>query len=518
MIDRAVCLAAALACPLASAQVQYESDSFDLAPTAGALFAKSVAVEGDRLVAGAPTHAGSGADSGRAFVFSRATGQVVHELVASDAAPGRAFGASVAMDADRIAVGAPATFSLPAVYVFDAGTGQELLRIPYPGTVNDQSRFGTGLALDGGLLLVGAPKAGPGAIDGRVYTYDASTGALLHEMIGVNEDGFGTAVAMDQGLAAVTSETTLYALDPLQGQPLVPIYTAPGPVDLFGSALDVDGGLIALASAEGGTHALVFDATGQVRQDWSDQLLSPAGVALNGSVVVFGEIVSYATGPNDGLAQVFDLETGDNVQTLLPSDPTMYGNFGGSVALDGSVAVVGSPGWAPGFFTQDGKAYEYAVRSTGITAACYGLGCPCQNAGTGAGCTNAAGTGGDLTALGGASVSADSLRLVATGLTPNQFALAVMGGASADQPWGNGRLCVAPGAASGLYRFPARSSGSSGSILETGLVAYSAAQFDAGGQLTPGSTWVFQVLYRDTGGPCGATFNGTDALAITFGP
>jgi hypothetical protein len=50
-----------------------------------------------------------------------------------------------------------------------------------------------------------------------------------------------------------------------------------------------------------------------------------------------------------------------------------------------------------------------------------------------------------------------------------------------------------------------------------GWVAVNYGALPAGGQITPGSTWRFQCVYRDPAAG-GANANTTDALRIVFGP
>ncbi|MCP3920133.1 MAG: hypothetical protein GY711_31795 [bacterium] len=48
------------------------------------------------------------------------------------------------------------------------------------------------------------------------------------------------------------------------------------------------------------------------------------------------------------------------------------------------------------------------------------------------------------------------------------------------------------------------------------VVALSALHFFPTGGIQPGETWNFQVWYRDSGGPCGSSFNFTNAVRVAF--
>ena len=94
-------------------------------PTGGDLFGRSVALDGDTVLVGAPDHDHSGKNgAGSAYVFVRSgeawTQQAM--LTASDAASGDYFGVSVALDGDTAVVGARrndgAGTNAGAAYVF----------------------------------------------------------------------------------------------------------------------------------------------------------------------------------------------------------------------------------------------------------------------------------------------------------------------------------------------------------------------------------------------------------------
>jgi len=102
--------------------------------------------------------------AGAAFVFRREVGvwTEVARLVADDGMTGDYFGAAVALDNDRILIGAPysdeGTWRVGSVYVFEE-TGsewrQEAMLLPW--TLSQAVEFGTAIAVDGDAVLVGAP-------------------------------------------------------------------------------------------------------------------------------------------------------------------------------------------------------------------------------------------------------------------------------------------------------------------------------------------------------------------------
>ena len=136
-----------------------------------------------------------------------------------------------------------------------------------------------------------------------------------------------------------------------------------------------------------------------------------------------------------------------------------------------------------------------------------------QRGASGRSCTataNSTGAEGRLHILASPSVADLTLSSIATDLPPFTFGLPVFGRASTNVPFGDGRLCVSP-FAPGLARGPVAAVSATGSLR---------TDFDfvtpgLGGSFLPGTTWHYQVLFRDSG-PAG--FDGTDAVFVTFEP
>lgn len=147
---------------------------------------------------------------------------------------------------------------------------------------------------------------------------------------------------------------------------------------------------------------------------------------------------------------------------------------------------------------------------------CFGDGtgatCPCGNfSSTTTGCANSTSLGAELLTSGSASVQMDDLRLVAAQIPAGKPALAFSGSdlvsAGAGSPLGDGLLC-AGGTIERLV--VAMADGLGGASWGPGL----AAQEGWGA----GQRRIFQVWYRDPGGPCSGGFNLTNAIDLTFVP
>ncbi|MGK0482222.1 MAG: hypothetical protein ACJAQ3_002201, partial [Planctomycetota bacterium] len=140
---------------------------------------------------------------------------------------------------------------------------------------------------------------------------------------------------------------------------------------------------------------------------------------------------------------------------------------------------------------------------------------PCGNFSNTTGCLNVAGSGAVISATGSTSVGLDNLVLTTSGMVPGTFAITFMGpGMISPAAIGNGLLCLS----GPLYRFTPYSTGSGTGSVGGGLAAYTVTSNPAAGHIVSGSSWNFQTFYRDIGGPCGAFFNLSSALAVTFTP
>ena len=210
-----VLLVAATQTPLASGQCEYnhifasDGDDHDN-------YGAAVALDDAVALIGAPSVQGAGVSSGAAYVVLREGLSWVDEqkLVPAGSLPLDLFGTSVALDGDVAVVGAPRTgLSRGSAFVFryDGGAEswieeQELAA----SDATDGNLFGDAVAIQGDLILVGAPSADDGAVlnAGAVYVYSYN-GATWDEdqklaaPNAVNNDSFGTSVALSGNLALI---------------------------------------------------------------------------------------------------------------------------------------------------------------------------------------------------------------------------------------------------------------------------------------------------------------------------
>ncbi|MCG3162016.1 MAG: hypothetical protein JMDDDDMK_03244 [Acidobacteria bacterium] len=315
-------------------------------------FGGAVAISGDTLVVGAGgDDIGMNADQGSAYVFTRSgASQPVwtfqQKLVAAntDGLANDNFGASVAVDADTVAVGATGVNGgRGAVYVFTRNgavwTQQQKLAAN-DGAVFDT--FGFSVALDGGTLVAGAPLAviNANANQGAAYVFTRN-GAVwtqqrkLTANDGAMDDRFGFAVALDNDTVAVGAPEDTIGSNAKQGS--VYVFTRNGTVwtqqpkltASDGAAGDFFGGAVAIEA-----DTLVVGAEG-------DTIGANAG---QGSAYVYTP---------SGTTWQFR-------QKLIASDGAAENNFGRVVAVSDGMLVVGAPGAAIGGNRQQGSAYVYS--------------------------------------------------------------------------------------------------------------------------------------------------------------
>jgi len=132
-------------------------------------YGASVATDGSRLAVGAPAGDGATRDGGRAYLYERAGATWAETVVAApDPVEADRFGQSVALFGDLFFVGAPGDDDVEgdagAVYVFDALDPSAPPEVLYPERRHHGARFGESLAVDGDRLVVGAPGQGTGVV------------------------------------------------------------------------------------------------------------------------------------------------------------------------------------------------------------------------------------------------------------------------------------------------------------------------------------------------------------------
>ncbi len=182
---------------------------------------------------------------------------------------------------------------------------------------------------------------------------------------GAAGDQFGRSVAISGSIAIVgtrhdddlgASSGSAYLFDAATGEQLFKLLPDDGAADdQFGRAVAISGSTAIVGAlyddviAINSGSAYVFDvATGEqiaklVPNDGAPHDNFGRSVAIDGSIAIVGAYLDNANGTNTGSAYLFDATTGQQLFKLVPA-LTTGDEFGTSVAISGATAIVGSPG------------------------------------------------------------------------------------------------------------------------------------------------------------------------------
>lgn len=340
---------------------------------AGASFGSAVAIVGNTIVAGAPHDNTGAAGAGRAYLIDASNGNLLDRLDNPTPDAGDQFGASVALSAGLAIVGTPFDDSSAAdagtAYLFDPVSGDFYTAINHPvPAVGDQ--FSGSLSLSGDLLVVGAKGFDASATDlnaGRAYLFQASMGTLLATLVNptpAENEYFGQSLAISaagivtgswghDGLAVDSGEA--YLFDATGNLTTTIASQPPAANEGFGNALALAGERFVVGHANDNTNgqasgkvAIYNRDTGLLEREFFAP--NPArgdsfgsSVAVAGNRLAVGASGKSLSGADGGVVFVFDLTTGDLLQSILNPTPAASENFGAQLAFEGTTLVIGNP-------------------------------------------------------------------------------------------------------------------------------------------------------------------------------
>ncbi len=336
-------------------------------------FGYGVAVHGDTIVVGAYEDDIEGDDAGAAYVFTRpANGwadmtQTARLTAGSDAADGDEFGKSVAVDGDTIVVGAPEedTQARGSAYIFTRpangwgnwstldADGKAGLTATLRGQ-SDADRFGRSVALHGDTVVVGAYEEGGDKGKAYVFTKSAATGvwddwhdkkandatARLTASDRANGDRFGRAVAMDGDTIVIGA----------------PYHDG---TDSEGTAITNSGSVYVFTEPSGGWVS-TSTAAKLTASDGAEDDQFGFSVAVGGDTIVVG---ADQDDSSRGSAYLFTKPPTRWTDAAGTDKRTIYDRrgddrFGNSVAVDGDTVLVGAVGDDSG----KGSAYVFSTK------------------------------------------------------------------------------------------------------------------------------------------------------------
>jgi hypothetical protein len=325
-----------------------------------------VALEGDLALVGAPGANRQGTDRGQAYLYLRTQGGTdgwgqIKTLVAEDAADGDFFGVSVALSGDYAVIGA----------VGENGSGSD------QGAAYVFYRNQGGADNWGQLRKIAASDKGDG--DGFGFSVSIDGQTILVGSDG--EDGAGT----DRGAAYIFAKDQ-GGVDNW-GQVAKLVSADPHDGDRFGYSVSLAGDFAVAGVPKedaGGTDrgaAYLFardlgglEAWGLVKRlapgTPSDNAWFGNSVALEGSMAVVGAAWEDGGGTDRGAAYLFSRDAGGadlwgQIKQFTASDRSDGDFFGLSVGLNGANVVIGA-GWAEGGGTERGQSYVFSKDEGGV--------------------------------------------------------------------------------------------------------------------------------------------------------
>jgi hypothetical protein len=533
-------------------------------PMQGDEFGCAVAIEGECAIVGAYLDDDLASQAGAAFVFRKTNGvwTQTQQLLAGDGQWSDNFGMTVAMSGNLAVIGAPNAASTlgpftrtGVAYVFEQVGGQWLQRAKLVASnPAQQDLFSSSVAISGQRIVIGAWAASPAGLhSGAAYVFEGSgtswsqVAFLLPPEVGP-ADAFGSAVAIDGDRLLVGAHryavaggtrpggTFVFERDQqgswVQQQLLLPSTSINQQFFGIGVAINADRALVGAAGHQlgGGESGAVY-AYDWIGGTWVQTQFVPGthGHAFGGRIALDGDLAIIGTGDDDhgsGAGASFAYgrigTTWQRIAKMFANDAAPGNAFGQYLALSGTTVLLGSPtddvACPTDILCNSGSAYAVELAPTAAQYGhCTAGGACVTNMDVHGGCGNATGQGAYLQACGSGSVVLDDLRFEARHLNPGTSALFFMGSTQINVLFGNGRRVVG-GGATGIFRLGIQTADAFGVITRgPGLVAQSQGLAGAG-HISAGQTWNLQYWYRDLAGPCMGGFNLTNGLQVTFVP
>ena len=272
-------------------------------------FGQALDVDSARIAVGAPSDNALQDIVPAVHIFDADSGSLLQSILSPTPTEKDLFGAAVALDGDRLLVGAPGG---DRAYLFSATSGTLLLEVAAPATSTDGSRFGAAVDIDGDRFLVGAPDLSDGGeFAGGAFLYQSSDGTPVSSVSPVGlapGDRLGAAVALVDGVGLVgapgrprrhrrarpTCSTPPTARSRRSSRP-------PSPWPTLASVRPSPSELTALVGA-GGNNGTTFTESGSVHR--------------------------------------FDAGTGALLMSYVDDGPDNFETFGRAIAIDGNLMAI----------------------------------------------------------------------------------------------------------------------------------------------------------------------------------
>lgn len=357
------------------AAVSQAVNEFKIAPSdlsSGKVFGSSVAIDGDFAIIGAPFDNEMGASSGAAYVFVRSGGRWIQQKKFLSISGTRLFGAAVAIDRDTIIVGTPwaddVNTNSGSVTIFVRSGSFWTEQAEFIASDAAQGKvFGTSVAIDGDTAIIGSPGDANyvGPTSGATYIFVRHGTTWTEQARLVASDSaeglsFGRSVAISGNIAIIGANGAAYIFVRSgtrweEQVKLIPRGASASSnfgrvVSIWRDTAIVGAPGVSGSGTTGAAYTFVRKGTSWVEQ--AKLIASDArpgdnfgtSVSIWGEVTVVGASIASIGGRNSGVAYIF--VPGGNGWTeytkFTASDAQRSDNFGVSVSIKGEAALVGS--------------------------------------------------------------------------------------------------------------------------------------------------------------------------------
>lgn len=306
-------------------------------------------------------------EAGSVYLFNVATGAQIDKLQADDRSGGDLFGWELGIHSGTALIGAPHDDNMGSAYLFDVASGLQLHKL-----VSDDREvgddFGVRVAINGDFAIVASlGDDDNGMNSGAAYVFDVVSGNQLRKLVpddGASEDGFGTGIEIDSGVAVISSyqdddngdgSGSTYLFDVQTGQQLRKLLPDDGAAgDWFGNGVAIDNGLVLVGAPKADVNgidsgaAYLFDAASGAQlmkllpEDGSQGDLFGDTVAMHNGIALIGAYRDDDRGADSGSAYLFDVSNGKQLAKLKASDGASFDRFSLALALDDGIALLGA--------------------------------------------------------------------------------------------------------------------------------------------------------------------------------
>ncbi|ELR97345.1 FG-GAP repeat protein [Gloeocapsa sp. PCC 73106] len=297
----------------------------------------------------------------------------IDKITPEDVSGGDSFGFAVAVKNDYGLIGAPyqdnSGVDTGAVYLFDLSTNKQIRKL----TVKEEKEgdlFGYAVSLSDEYALIGQPYTDQGAIDGggaHLFALDSLRYPKQLTTEDLKEgDLFGYAVAVSDQYALVSApyqdtrgvdSGVVYLFDVTTGKQLRKLTPRDGNAgDLFGYSVAIAPGYALIGAPYRDERGVDSGAVYWFDLETGEQLakLVPTdganagdlfgySVAIAPGYALIGAPYRDSVGTDAGSVYLFDLNTGAQINKIEPQDLAAGDVYGHSLAFFGNALLVGAP-------------------------------------------------------------------------------------------------------------------------------------------------------------------------------